>query len=538
MVRLLIPALLLISAAATAQHAAPLQREQIAALVDARNFAELESIADRARRTKEYTRDGYWVLQDFYMYAVGRTTDIARESETRFRETMAAWIQAYPKSPTPRIVMAESLVDLAWDRRGDGWAVDVTPEGWDGFFKYLNEAWTVLQDARKISTSDPHMYAVFTSAALGLGQVPESDDSRPFTTLKQRVLGAFGLGPEDRSLADAIFDEAVSKEENYIDFYARQMQHHQERWGGAPGDEERFALRVRDVGGDDMYAQLAWSSLKMLGEEQFIPVNTFQWKSIQNGFEERLKAFPNSNVIKNQYARMACAFQDRETARAMLASTEPMPAQYWQSLNRFQYWKRWIDGEIPYPGFTRLEEAILTEREDYVDQLIAGGEKVNVTLFMGRSPLMMAVIRGNTDIAASLLKAGANPHALTAKGNTPLNEAARLQTTDMIAVLIEGGADPGFVDGTGWCTLHQTAREGRADMAAALIDAGANVNQTIGGNWTPLHVAAEFNKGDVAAVLLEHGADKAAKTDDGQTPLDVAKKKGSGTVIQAINKAR
>lgn len=534
MVRLFLAPFLLLTGLSWAQHVAPLQKEELALLVDSRNFDELESIADRARRAKEMTNAGTWVLEEFYVFTSERTTAIARESEPRFRQIMAAWLQKYPKSVTPRIVMAETLSDLAWDRRGHGWASEVTQEGWQGFEKYLIEGWTVLQEARSISTSDPHMYATFTAAALGLRETPDSDDSRPFASLRQRIRNMFSAGTDNRELHEAIFDEAISKEKAYTFLYVHQATHRMERWGGAPGDVERFALRAREVAGPAMYPQVAWPMLSMLGEEQYIPVYKFDWALMREGYEQRIKEFSNSTVIKNQYARMACAHQDRETARRILASTEPMPHLYWQSLNRYQYWKRWIDGEIEYPAFTRLEEAILSEREDYVEELIAKGENVNANLFMGRSPLMMAVIRGNTNIARALLKAGANPQTTTTKGNTPLNEAARLPTTGMIAVLVEGGADPNALDPTGWRTLHQAAREGRADMIVALIDAGARVNALIGDNWTPLHVAAEFNQGDVARVLIERGADKSAKTKDGQTPLDIARNKGAGTVMQAL----
>ena len=59
-------------------------------------------------------------------------------------------------------------------------------------------------------------------------------------------------------------------------------------------------------------------------------------------------------------------------------------------------------------GWTLLIAAIYFEDEDTAEFLIDCGANLNLTDYMGRTPLMWAAIRGNEDLAEKLVEAGAD----------------------------------------------------------------------------------------------------------------------------------
>jgi hypothetical protein len=73
-------------------------------------------------------------------------------------------------------------------------------------------------------------------------------------------------------------------------------------------------------------------------------------------------------------------------------------------------------------------------------ELIAAGVQLEATDAQGRTPLMLATLRGQTDAVAALLQGGANPNAVDQAGHTPLATAMRTGRTDIVALLQKAGA--------------------------------------------------------------------------------------------------
>jgi len=73
-----------------------------------------------------------------------------------------------------------------------------------------------------------------------------------------------------------------------------------------------------------------------------------------------------------------------------------------------------------------------------------------------RTPLVMAVRRGNLQAVRVLLRGGADPNHITLSGWTPLLFAARDGTPAMVEALLRAGADPSYIapDGTTVGTLE------------------------------------------------------------------------------------
>ncbi len=538
---LLIPCLLI--ASTSWSYPAPVDGATIGKLFETGDFAALEAMAEQARTSKESNSEGDWQLSWFYHCLYPYAEKMAANSESSFRKHMGAWAEQFPKSITWRLVMAAGIEQLGWSARGSGWAKDVSEHGWSELEKRLTEAWKILQDARKISTADPALYVSLTSVALGLRDDPTSTTALRFSSLvKQMIRDAFGLPPTGEELSpleDQIFEEAIARETMYTPLYYAQVNHLLPRWGGAPMDLEHFAERAAALtasqSGDAMYARVAWGALALLAEEQYVGETTFEWPRIKAGYERLLEEFPDSNLIKNQFCRMACVYKDRETGAAMLkAMDHPLPVKVWRNQGFFNYWSDWINEKAEYPSMSPMVLAAAANDLRLIEELARKGESVNVTMLGGRTPLMLAVGKHDLAMTKLLLQLDADIEVTSLKGNTPLTEAARLDDTAILEALLEKGANPDRPNPEGWRAIHQTCKDGNIAAARLLLAAKADVNGRGAEEWTPLHVAVETNHADMVRFLLQNGADKTLKLSDGRTALDIATKQGFSDIAKLL----
>jgi len=75
-----------------------------------------------------------------------------------------------------------------------------------------------------------------------------------------------------------------------------------------------------------------------------------------------------------------------------------------------------------------------------VDRLLATQSDINARDAAGRTPLMLAVLRGQTDTVSALLAYGADPNAADSHGTTPLQAARAAGRPAIIAALQRYGA--------------------------------------------------------------------------------------------------
>ena len=75
-------------------------------------------------------------------------------------------------------------------------------------------------------------------------------------------------------------------------------------------------------------------------------------------------------------------------------------------------------------GGTPLHIAILSNRKDVVELLIAKGADVNLSVPSLGAPLHVAALRGSAELASLLIASGANVSATDGSGLTPLHYAA------------------------------------------------------------------------------------------------------------------
>jgi ankyrin repeat protein len=93
-----------------------------------------------------------------------------------------------------------------------------------------------------------------------------------------------------------------------------------------------------------------------------------------------------------------------------------------------------FDGRYP------LHSAVITNRLDIVDALIARKFDLNYTDNKGRTPLFIAAEKDILDIANLLSRSGANVNAKDTSGNTPLHAATLTGNKTLISNLLRAGA--------------------------------------------------------------------------------------------------
>jgi ankyrin repeat protein len=145
----------------------------------------------------------------------------------------------------------------------------------------------------------------------------------------------------------------------------------------------------------------------------------------------------------------------------------------------------------------------------------------------GKTPLSLAVEKGNIDIAQFLIKRGADVNLADMENKSPLHIAAAKGDPEIVMLLLEQEAvdiddrsriqRDGFEGG--WTPLHMACLEGHPEIVRLLLEHGADREAKDGIQRTPLILAAEGRSLPVAQVLIEHGADINATAIRGYTAL-------------------
>lgn len=197
-------------------------------------------------------------------------------------------------------------------------------------------------------------------------------------------------------------------------------------------------------------------------------------------------------------------------------------------------------------------EAVENSDLNDVNRLLFLGNDPNM-VFGGKTPLEVALLKGNRDIAKLLVEKGARiPSAkageptlmfkcisqnlipsvafllerkvpveeLTDKGVAPLTVAATKGYLDMVKLLVEHGLSANIQGRLKATPLTEAARTTRVEMVRLLIKLGADVNLPGQFGYTPMMWGIKND--EIVAMLIEAGADVNARADDHTTALHCA----------------
>lgn len=120
----------------------------------------------------------------------------------------------------------------------------------------------------------------------------------------------------------------------------------------------------------------------------------------------------------------------------------------------------------------------------------------------------------------------------THEGRTPLHIAVYRGQLNMVELLLAHNADLRAKDRGGRTPLHEVIVSGSKDVAGLLLAHNANVNARDKEGATPLHWAAERGNSAFVRLLLAYKSDVNAQDNKGRTPLDVARRAEVGDLLR------
>lgn len=155
----------------------------------------------------------------------------------------------------------------------------------------------------------------------------------------------------------------------------------------------------------------------------------------------------------------------------------------------------------------------------------------------GRTPLIIAAIRGCSSVVRVLLDSGANTSIEDKNGFTALTASAIQGHPAVTKMLVEAGADLEWATWSIATPLHRAAHEGHLAVMRVLLEAGANPDSRGPNGETPLFCAAFDGRVQVVRELLHGNADPlltTIKQGFGVVPLDSASLEGHSDVVREL----
>jgi len=262
--------------------------------VDSEGFANAEALIDSTARSKERLTDGAWV---------GWTLFLGYEDSLKFLPAwdehlakLRQWRTAQPTSGAAALMEASYWVSYAWFARGTQYAVNVPQDAYKITYERVSKARSVLEEAKPYAASNPAWYGLMLEVALLQGW-----------PMPERV---------------ALFDEAIRAEPLYDEAYMGMAISLVPKWGGSPGDYERFAraavAKTKSDYGNLMYARLYWLLANAEWEKEPFTELKIPWQRMKSGFDDLMKRYPDSQWNLQNYAYFACRAGDGKTFNAIL----------------------------------------------------------------------------------------------------------------------------------------------------------------------------------------------------------------------------
>ena len=306
---------------ATDGHALTEYKRWVSQLLKEEKFDQLECIAQAARKNKTRFSGGEWKLHKFYVGLQEPNPDM-HATEEDWQQHLARvqkWVDAKPRSLTPRIALAASYEQYGWYARGTGMSDSVSNSGWKLLEDRAMKAETILKEASKMPDTDPEWYVV-----------------------KQHVALA-EQWPKERALA--LFQEAVAFEPGYFYYHRILANFLLPNWNGEAGEASAFvkasADKLTGPEGDAMYFLIAADVVCTCDEPEF---NRLSWPRLQNGFKDVEKEYGVSMHNLNFLALMAARFEDPVVAAdAFHRIGDNWDLDTWHAEGYFQQNKQWAE---------------------------------------------------------------------------------------------------------------------------------------------------------------------------------------------------
>jgi hypothetical protein len=242
---------------------------------------------DSLAASGERAPDGQFQLQ-LVTSGIDALLNRMEESDESLQEKIAAYQRERPESAFAPILSAMQWHNAAWRARGDGYAADVTKEGWKLFHERNRQAWLKILGAKARGGRIPTWYE--HAIAIGLDA---------------------GL---DGAQLQGLFEEGTARFPGYHAIYFAFMRQFVPRWGGSYEEADGFirgqvAARINPEG-EMLYMHL-YSHLDHMERHQlnFFKESRVDWRRMRTGFEELVEKYPDK-TNRGAFASYACRAGD------------------------------------------------------------------------------------------------------------------------------------------------------------------------------------------------------------------------------------
>jgi hypothetical protein len=263
------------------------------------DFEQLEKEAHDVRVSQARLKGGVWKLYSFYE-GVSVPVEETNAGDSEWAAHFAAiqkWIDAYPKSATARIALANTYINYAWKARGNGYGDSVDAAAWNLFEQRIGLGESVLLDAARLKEKSPFWYEAMQNIALAQGW--------------------------EKQKARKLFDEAVAVEPKYYHFYREYANYLLPKWYGEQGETQLFAqevsTRLSEPDGPIIYFEIA-TLLACQCDKDRDSLAGMSWPLVKHGYAELERLYGPSNLKMNRFAYMSYLEADKSSAKGVFTT--------------------------------------------------------------------------------------------------------------------------------------------------------------------------------------------------------------------------
>jgi len=297
-------------------------RKQAAALLQARDYDELEALAQDYRTNREMFSDGRVKLGCVYDGVVDMNESASEGSWKARIQELDLWLKAKPESPTAPVALAKEWIDFAWKARGHGYAGTVKDRAWKLFGERTDQAHAILAEAAKLPVKCPVYWSAMQSLAVNEGWAKEE--------------------------YERLFQEAVRENPGYWPYYYSKAIYLMQRWYGEPGEWEKFAESAGNkLGGDDgdmLYTRIVCSQRDLNVYTNIYTETQISWDRTKHGFELLHEQYPDSLWITSEYCLALGMNAEKEPAKKLFPEMKgQVDLTVWITDEFYQHFREWLD---------------------------------------------------------------------------------------------------------------------------------------------------------------------------------------------------
>lgn len=288
------------------------EKRQVADLFLNGEFAALERLAKKYRKSGTRTPSGTWKLPLLYEGLDGTAMSYEKEEAAEWKRVFALfdqWIEQYPESPTPYIGKANALIKRGETFRGGSWASRVDPADMKAYRDFCRQAGEILFEFEEIGSDVPEWYQAVAEVYRALGGG------------KQQFL--------------AVVNEGLIRFPDYDPLMFSAVQFLSAKWYGSDEELEAFIQERVAEGkasrGHELYARLYWSTGMRDQYTYAFKSEAANWDLMVKGMDDVLDRY-HSQWNLQHFAWFACAASDMETASRYVAKVQrPIIKSAWRN---------------------------------------------------------------------------------------------------------------------------------------------------------------------------------------------------------------